>query len=198
MPTDNTTAPRDAPPERGERDELSTSHLATKNNAVNSLAGIISCISFALGIVWIFLFPLVTVTTGEAKPRGTFFDENAMLVHHTFMEMQPEDVDWALPGQLKISHDQVMKTIDNRLDVYWILTVPHDSVVLDYRINSSCTRWMLTEQHGCAVCSTLWTCLATLTRFMTSQPSDLDYVRGRMEAYWRYKGQTSLEMRNTK
>lgn len=68
----------------------------------------ISLVSFALGIVWILLFPLVTVTTGEAKPRGTYFDENAMLVHHTYVDLQPDNVAWALPGTLRTTHPQVI------------------------------------------------------------------------------------------
>ncbi|CAM9881517.1 unnamed protein product, partial [Chrysoparadoxa australica] len=36
-----------------------------------------------LGVCWILLMPAVTITTGEAKPRGTYFDENALLVYHS-------------------------------------------------------------------------------------------------------------------
>lgn len=67
----------------------------------------LSCAAFALGCVWILLFPLVTVTTGETKPRGTFFDENAMLVYHTTVELTAADVDWARPRQLSEAYPQV-------------------------------------------------------------------------------------------
>jgi hypothetical protein len=40
----------------------------------------ISWILFALGILWVLLFPAVTISTGELKPRGSYFDENALLV----------------------------------------------------------------------------------------------------------------------
>lgn len=68
---------------------------------------VVSCVSFFLGCAWVLLFPLVTVTTGEAKPRGTFFDENAMLVHHTTTKLTAADVDWARPGPLSKAYPQV-------------------------------------------------------------------------------------------
>lgn len=71
---------------------------------------------FALGCAWILLFPLVTVTTGEAKPRGTFFDENAMLVHHTVVELQAQDVHWVQPGPLREAYPQVTNTTSYWLD----------------------------------------------------------------------------------
>jgi hypothetical protein len=40
----------------------------------------ISWVLFALGILWVFLYPAVTISTAELKPRGTYFDENALLV----------------------------------------------------------------------------------------------------------------------
>lgn len=66
-----------------------------------------SCLAFALGCLWILLFPLVTITTGEAKPRGTFFDENAMLVHHTTVKLTTDDVRWAQPQELSKLYPQV-------------------------------------------------------------------------------------------
>ena len=66
-----------------------------------------SCLAFATGCLWILLFPLVTITTGEAKPRGTFFDENAMLVHHTMVKLTPEDVAWAQPAELRQTYSKV-------------------------------------------------------------------------------------------
>lgn len=69
----------------------------------------VSCTSFFLGCVWILLFPLVTVTTGESKPRGTFFDENALLVHHTTTKLTAADVDWAKPTRLLEAYPQQVK-----------------------------------------------------------------------------------------
>lgn len=68
-----------------------------------------SCVSFCLGCVWVLLFPLVTLTTGESKPRGTFFDENAMLVHHTSTKLTVADVDWAKPARLTEAYPQQVK-----------------------------------------------------------------------------------------
>lgn len=73
----------------------------------DSRVKVISVASFALGCLWIFMFPLVTVTTGEAKPRGTFFDENAMLIHHTSTKLTAADVDWARPGPLNEAYPRV-------------------------------------------------------------------------------------------
>uniref|UniRef100_A0A7S2RRP3 Glycosylphosphatidylinositol anchor attachment 1 protein n=1 Tax=Mucochytrium quahogii TaxID=96639 RepID=A0A7S2RRP3_9STRA len=33
---------------------------------------------YILGVVWVFLFPVVCITTGESKCRGTYFSENAL------------------------------------------------------------------------------------------------------------------------
>ena len=35
-----------------------------------------------LGVAWILLFPAVTITTGERRTRGSFFDENALMVRN--------------------------------------------------------------------------------------------------------------------
>lgn len=40
--------------------------------------GIFGFVLFFLGVSWFFLFPLVCVTTGELKCRGTYFSENAL------------------------------------------------------------------------------------------------------------------------
>lgn len=74
-----------------------------------------SCASFFLGCVWVLLFPLVTLTTGESKPRGTFFDENAMLVHHTSTKLTVADVDWAKPARLAKAYPQQVKRCPARL-----------------------------------------------------------------------------------
>ena len=40
----------------------------------------ISASCYLASILWCFLFPLVSLTTGELKPRGLYLDENAILV----------------------------------------------------------------------------------------------------------------------
>jgi len=37
-----------------------------------------SCLAFLVGCIWVALFPLVSISTGELKPRGTFTAENAI------------------------------------------------------------------------------------------------------------------------
>lgn len=83
---------------------------AEKDTAWDRRVRLASCTSFVLGFVWILLFPLVTLTTGESKPRGTFFDENAMLVHHTVTKLTAADVDWAKPARLREAYPQQVKT----------------------------------------------------------------------------------------
>ncbi|CAM9185558.1 unnamed protein product [Ectocarpus sp. 13 AM-2016] len=80
-----------------------------------------SCVSFFLGCVWVLLFPLVTLTTGESKPRGTFFDENAMLVHHTSTKLAVADVDWAKPARLAKAYPQQ----DGVTGAEWVCRVLH-------------------------------------------------------------------------
>lgn len=65
---------------------------------------------YALGVAWVLLFPLVTITTGEAKPRGTFVDENAMLIHHNSMDLRPVDVEWAHPSSLRKTYPPQVRT----------------------------------------------------------------------------------------
>lgn len=81
-------------------------HKAGNNTAWDRRIWRVSYASFILGCVWILLFPLVTVTTGESKPRGTFFDENALLVHHTSTKLTASDVDWAKPARLREAYPQ--------------------------------------------------------------------------------------------
>lgn len=80
-----------------------------------------SCLAFALGCVWILLFPLVTLTTGEPKPRGTFFDENAMLIHHTTVKLAAGDVEWAQPGPLSEAYPQVSLVYEERTLLHKLL-----------------------------------------------------------------------------
>lgn len=42
---------------------------------------LLSFLLLLLSIVWILLFPLLSITTGELKPRGLYVDENSILVH---------------------------------------------------------------------------------------------------------------------
>ena len=42
---------------------------------------LLSLLLLLLSIVWILLFPMVSITTGELKPRGLYVDENSILVH---------------------------------------------------------------------------------------------------------------------
>jgi hypothetical protein len=37
-------------------------------------------LAYGLGIAWFLLLPAVTISTGELKPRGIYYDENALLV----------------------------------------------------------------------------------------------------------------------
>lgn len=93
-----TAAPATAPPVGSDKDKQWDRRVK-----------IASCVSFFMGCVWILLFPLVTVTTGETKPRGAFFDENALLVHHTSTKLTAADVDWAKPSRLSKAYPQQVK-----------------------------------------------------------------------------------------
>ena len=44
-----------------------------------SLASGLRYVLYGLGVLWMFLFPLVCISTGELKPRGTYMSENALL-----------------------------------------------------------------------------------------------------------------------
>ncbi len=50
--------------------------LFPKTNANKVAWGFFIC--YALGLLHILLYPLVTFSTGEFKPRGTYFEENAL------------------------------------------------------------------------------------------------------------------------
>ncbi|GBG31609.1 Glycosylphosphatidylinositol anchor attachment 1 protein [Hondaea fermentalgiana] len=47
-------------------------------NAVLQRAGPLGVVLFLAGLIWVGLFPLVCITTGELKCRGTYFSENAL------------------------------------------------------------------------------------------------------------------------
>lgn len=94
---------------------------ASKDTLWDRRIRIASCVSFLMGCAWILLFPLVTVTTGETKPRGTFFDENALLVHHTSTKLTATDVDWTEPSRLSKAYPQ---QVSNPLN----LQSPYDSL----------------------------------------------------------------------
>ena len=38
-------------------------------------------IPYFVAIIWVFLFPLVNISSGELKPRAFYVDENAILIH---------------------------------------------------------------------------------------------------------------------
>jgi hypothetical protein len=44
----------------------------------------VSASFYLASLLWCFLFPLVSITTGEFKPRGLYLDENALLVSRSF------------------------------------------------------------------------------------------------------------------
>lgn len=101
MSTSDNNTKKNTPPET-----VLSAGRDSDNEAWDRRIGVASCVSFLLGCVWILLFPLVTLTTGESKPRGTFFDENAMLVHHTSTKLTAADVDWAKPARLIEAYPQ--------------------------------------------------------------------------------------------
>ena len=47
----------------------------------SALFSILPLLLFIVGCVWVLLFPAISVTTGELKPRGMYVDEHALLVH---------------------------------------------------------------------------------------------------------------------
>lgn len=130
------------------------SNTVKGSKAGRRVAGRLSCLAFALGCVWILLFPLVTVTTGEAKPRGTFFDENAMLVHHTTVKLTAGDVEWAQPGPLSKAYPQVQLSMvqpplssamvascyDSRMASFFILPKPVEFRAIDRVLLLLCGR----------------------------------------------------------
>jgi len=113
MSTSDKNGHKNTPPEIENAAAVSTAapaaHKDGDDKAWDRRMRIASCASFLLGCVWILLFPLVTLTTGESKPRGTFFDENAMLVHHTSTKLTAADVDWAKPARLIEAYPQQVK-----------------------------------------------------------------------------------------
>jgi len=61
--------------------------LARVVNALTSFSkshtGLVCNLAFILGLTWVFLFPAVCVTTGEAKMRGTYMSENSLSAGYT-------------------------------------------------------------------------------------------------------------------
>ena len=53
-----------------------------------------SILLLLLGIAWLFLFPLVTITTGELKTRGTYFSENGLQPLSAALSFSDADLDW--------------------------------------------------------------------------------------------------------
>lgn len=52
----------------------------------------LSWILYVFGIFWIFLFPRISISTGELKCRGTYFSENALLMYSSVPQITPEYV----------------------------------------------------------------------------------------------------------
>ena len=50
---------------------------------------------YALGLIWVLLFPAVTISTGELKMRGTYFSENALGPAHDIIDANVDDLRWA-------------------------------------------------------------------------------------------------------
>ncbi|KAF0701431.1 hypothetical protein As57867_008043, partial [Aphanomyces stellatus] len=65
------------------------------NGRVQPGALVVSWIGIVLGIAWILMHPVVTVTTGEPKSRGTYFSENALLVDTTTAAIGDAQAAWA-------------------------------------------------------------------------------------------------------
>jgi hypothetical protein len=66
-----------------------------------------SVIALLAACGWMCLFPLVSISTGEAKPRNTFISENAILQHASpaFSEMDVSQANAAAPRpQLSVNH----------------------------------------------------------------------------------------------
>ncbi len=145
---------------------------------------IASCVSFFLGCLWILLFPLVTLTTGESKPRGTFFDENAMLVHHTSTKLTPADVEWAKPARLVEAYPQQVKDVAERIALFQQYRLRrHSFLSLGFHKTSrrrppARSRMALRVRSGCALCCRGWTFRATLTASMRDRQHAQDCERG--------------------
>jgi hypothetical protein len=52
----------------------------------------LSAVLCVVAVVWIFLFPLVCISSGEPKPRGFFVDEHALM---TRSELPARDFDYS-------------------------------------------------------------------------------------------------------
>lgn len=50
----------------------------------------VSASFYLASLAWCFLFPLVSITTGELKPRGLYLDENALLVRKGPLDLLSE------------------------------------------------------------------------------------------------------------
>lgn len=52
-------------------------------------ADYVACCLFFLSALWYTLFPLISITTGETKPRGFYVDENALLARNGPAQLLP-------------------------------------------------------------------------------------------------------------
>ncbi|KAH9125491.1 hypothetical protein AeMF1_003888 [Aphanomyces euteiches] len=69
-------------------------HLVEKGR-FQPLSLYVSWIGVLLGIVWVLLHPVATVTTAEPKTRGTYFSENAMLADTMTASISDTHAAWA-------------------------------------------------------------------------------------------------------
>ncbi|CAI5712353.1 unnamed protein product [Peronospora effusa] len=65
---------------------------------------------YILGLLWFFLHPAVTLTTGELKCRGTYMSENALLID--LMEAKMNDQETHLAQEL---HQDLLTLPDLKL-----------------------------------------------------------------------------------
>ena len=72
-----------------------------------TLAPLLSAALFSLSLAWLSLLPAVTVTTGEAKPRGTYMSENALMPNAAEAGVDAGDVAWAAGERFGGKWDEV-------------------------------------------------------------------------------------------
>eukprot|EP01038_Epipyxis_sp_PR26KG_P010410 gene10410-13985_t len=70
----------------------------------------ISIFLYICSCVWFLILPLVSISSGEFKPRGLFVDENALLTHHKVKIGSNANLYEEVHKQLKLS----IKNIDSK------------------------------------------------------------------------------------
>ncbi len=89
-----------------------------KKSAFCSLVNwkMVGLLLYLLGILWIFLFPAVTITTGEFKPRLVYKDENALSSYFN-IDVSLRKNDFQADAEKRLEHG--MKTsMDNAREVF--------------------------------------------------------------------------------